>query len=343
LTGLLEEINTNIPNYKEIEDHKVAKETMKGYLENLMEEVENKVDTSAMPETEQVIEKAKEILSDQKFLEQKGVRSLVDEDARVGYKSKTDSFYGYKVEFAMLVEERLITSIEVHDGAYVDGTEFEKLYNETKACGIDIREGYGDKAYFRKPILDTLKIDKVEAIIPVSESAYKVDEDRFSYNKDSDQWMCKYGNSTIKKTTTKGAKRGEKLNYRFDKNVCKTCPEREECIGKKGASKKLEIGINAPEYYEHSQWAKTEEFKSKYKKRSGQEWKNGELKRFHGLDRARGYGLESMRTQAKLAAIAVNLKRIANLVSSWFKIIFLNLVRWDVFTDDVLKYLVILT
>lgn len=38
---------------------------------------------------------------------------------------------------------------------------------------------------------------------------------------------------------------------------------------------------------------------------------NGEMKRFHGLFRARGWGLRSILFQAKLTAIAVNLKRIA--------------------------------
>ena len=38
------------------------------------------------------------------------------------------------------------------------------------------------------------------------------------------------------------------------------------------------------------------------------------MKRFHGLVRARGYGLKSISFQAKLTAIAVNLKRIAALV-----------------------------
>ena len=35
------------------------------------------------------------------------------------------------------------------------------------------------------------------------------------------------------------------------------------------------------------------------------------MKRFHGLSRARGWGLRSILFQAKLTAIAVNLKRIA--------------------------------
>ena len=42
--------------------------------------------------------------------------------------------------------------------------------------------------------------------------------------------------------------------------------------------------------YEISQYQKTEEFREKYKKRASIEGKNAELKRFHGLSRARGYG-----------------------------------------------------
>ena len=41
---------------------------------------------------------------------------------------------------------------------------------------IEIKEAYGDKAYFRKSILDILKEDEVVAYIPVSEAVYRLDE-----------------------------------------------------------------------------------------------------------------------------------------------------------------------
>lgn len=147
-----------------------------------------------MEKTKAAIEKAEEILGEPQFMHQKSVRSLVDEDARVGYKSKTESFFGYKAEYAMIPEERIITAIDAHDGAYVDGNEYKELYNKTKECGLTIKEAYRDKAYFRKPILDLLEEDNVEAIIPVSESVYRLDESKYRYNKDSDQWFCNYGN-----------------------------------------------------------------------------------------------------------------------------------------------------
>jgi len=260
-----EQINQNIPNYKEIEDHKQAKETMKNYLKNLISEVKTDVDLSKLPETRQTLEKAEKILEDPKFIQQKGIRSLIDEDARVGYKSKADNFFGYKVEYAMVPEERIITAVKVHDGAYVDGTDYKELYTMTKECGINIKQAYGDKAYFRKSILDILVKDHVEAIIPVSETAYHLDESKYKYNKDSDQWFCEYGNYTVekKKKTRKNGR--QVLEYKFEKETCINCPKRSECTaGKK--EKKLVLGVNTPEFYEYSQRAKTPEFLEKYKK-----------------------------------------------------------------------------
>jgi transposase len=308
------EIDTNIPDYKKIADPKKAKQTMKDYLEGIIEKAAplGKEDTAA------AIEEAKEILSDERFILQKGLRSFVDKDARVGNKSKTSQFFGYKDEYLMTTDERIITAVEVHSGEYVDGKGFDALLERTKDAGITPTEVYGDKAYFRKDILDTIKENHAEAYIPVSASAYKVDEEMYSYNKDSDQWFCFMGNHTVKmerKTTKKRGEDYDYLCYTFDKNQCVGCPHRDRCFGKsKGKAKKLGVSLNAAEFYEISQRQKSAVFLEKYKKRAAHEWKNGEMKRFHGLARARGYGLVAVRRQAKLTAIAVNLKRIAAII-----------------------------
>lgn len=309
------ELIGEVPNYKLIEDHNEAKQIMKTYLETIISKAENHVDLSILPSSQKAVNEAKEVLQDPKFIAQKGIRSLVDKDARVGYKSQTDSFYGYKVEFAMIPEARIITAVTVDNGAYVDGSKFDELYQRSKACGLTIQEVYGDKAYFRKTILDTLQIDSVEAIIPVNPCVYKIDEGRFTYNKDSDQWFCEMGNNTYKKVYQKYKNRSNIYKYHFDKSQCIQCPKLLECAGKNVKKKVLGVGEHNAQYYEHSQMTKTTQFKLKYKKRASHEWKNGEMKRFHGLDRARGYGLKSMSMQAKLTALAVNLKRIAALLS----------------------------
>lgn len=311
------------PDYKEMENHNEAKAVMKDYLEKVIDIVE-KNNTSDAKKTDEIISQAKDILKDPKFMNQKGIRSLIDEDARVGRKSKTQDFYGYKTEFIMTTDERIITSVKTADGAYVDGSYTKEMILKTKESGIEIKEFYGDKAYFRKTVLDNIDELKAKAYIPVSASVYRIDESEFTYNKDSDEWQCSQGNITINKKHYKSKEKAgqrEGYHYYFDKNLCQMCPKLQECA-KNRARKILKVGLNTTKFYEISQYQKTDEFKEKYKKRASIEGKNAELKRFHGLYRARGYGLLSVSTQSKLAAIAVNIKRIAAIVSSFISGIF---------------------
>ena len=308
-------VDTNIPDVKDIKDHKEAKQILCEYLLKAIDQAE----AIGNEETMKAVEEAKEILSDEKFMLQKGVRSLVDKDARVGYKSKTDSFFGYKAEIMMTAEERIITAADAHSGEYTDGKDFDALLERTLKSGTLIDELYGDKAYFRKNILE--KIDEIgaESYIPVSASAYRIDEELFSYNKDNDQWFCFMGNKTIsKKLRNKKKSDGGTRNlylYEFDERQCKGCTRRQECMGsQKNKARALIVSTSTPYLYEHSKRQKEPEFIEKYAVRAGIEWKNGELKRFHGMGRAKGFGLASVRTQVKLTAIAVNLKRIGNIL-----------------------------
>ncbi len=307
----MEEEPHDIPNYKEIEDHKEAKQVMKQYLEEVIEEAGDKAPKS--------VAEAKAVLESDLFMEQKGIRSLADKDARVGNKSKDHQFFGYKAELAM-TNDGIITAASINPGNYVDGTDFEKLYSLTTEAGLQISEFYGDKAYFQKDILDVLKAKEIMPYVPVSASAYKINEELYSYTKDSDTWSCKMGNETERKRASKEVKRGKEFiryHYYFKREKCRNCPMREDCIGKaKTVGKVMHVGENASEYYEHNQWTKTDEFKEGYKKRAKIEPKNAELKRFHGLARARGYGLRSVSAQTKLTVIAVNLKRICKLISA---------------------------
>jgi hypothetical protein len=233
----------------------------------------------------------------------------------------------------MTSDERIITALKVGDGSYVDGTYTKELLDRTKEAGITLKEVYGDKAYFRKEILDTVKQLNAKAYIPVSQTVYRIDESEFSYNKDSDQWQCSQGNISVKKKyaqtyrknkTTKKKSIQKLYKYYFEINQCKACPKHDQCA-KTRARKILRIGLNTNEFYEISQYQKTKEFIEKYKKRASIEGKNAEIKRFHGLDKARGYGLVSVSIQSKLTAIAVNIKRISGIISSLFDIYILFL------------------
>jgi transposase len=310
------EIDTDIPDFNQIEDHKHAKEVMKQYLLQVIQQAE----PFAGEKTHAAIAEAEGILADEKFIIQKGLRSLVDKDARIGRKSKDKPFYGYKAEYTMLADDRLITAVTVQSGEKTDGNNFAELLERTLEAGIKPQQVYGDKAYFRPDILAQIEKINAEPIIPVSESAYQINEELFSYNKDSDQWFCCMGNHTVKKkhcTRKKDGKDYEYYRFTFDKKQCIDCSHRAECMGKaKGKARILIVSLNTHKLWEYSQKQKTEAFKEAYKKRASIEWKNAELKRFLGLARATGYGLKAVATQAKLTAIAANLKRIIALAGA---------------------------
>jgi len=59
------EINTEIPNYKEIEDHKEAKTVMKTYLETVIAKVQENPKLSALPQTKDSIAEAAKIINDE--------------------------------------------------------------------------------------------------------------------------------------------------------------------------------------------------------------------------------------------------------------------------------------
>ena len=61
--GVPDSIDTQIPEYKEIEDPQESKATMRAYLEGLMDQAE----AYAGDHTSAVLEECREILSDEKF------------------------------------------------------------------------------------------------------------------------------------------------------------------------------------------------------------------------------------------------------------------------------------
>ena len=65
--------------------------------------------------------------------------SIVDQDARVGHKSKTEHFLDIKQNNHNNRRSNHYSS-KVNNGAYVDGTNFEELMERTQRSGVTIKE-----------------------------------------------------------------------------------------------------------------------------------------------------------------------------------------------------------
>ncbi len=89
------------------------------------------------------------------------------------------------------------------------------------------------------------------------------------------------------------------------KNKCTKQEGRTITIGKHH-----ELIMDAKEYN------KTQDFKDDMRERAHIEPKHAEMKRFHGMARAKFWGLTKVNIQLILTGIAVNVKRFVNVIGS---------------------------
>lgn len=100
----------------------------------------------------------------------------------------------------------------------------------------------------------------------------------------------------------------------FDTEKCKTCPLRDGYFKAGAKSKTYSIRIVVEHYEEQIEFGNSHRFKERIRHRPIIEHKNGELKRYHGMTKAKYRGLFRMRIQAILTAFIVNAKRMVKLI-----------------------------
>jgi len=105
-----------------------------------------------------------------------------------------------------------------------------------------------------------------------------------------------------------------KRTFFFKDVVCKNCELKKRCT--KQDRRTIIIGKHYELIEEAKGYNKTKEYKNDMKGRAKIEPKQGEMKRFHGLTRAKFLGLPKLNIQAIITAITMNAKRFANVVGS---------------------------
>ena len=193
-----------------------------------------------------------------------------DPDARVGHKTLTSSFYGYKTHLAM-TEDRIITAATVTSGEAFDGTELPVLVQKSKDAGVPVDEVIADTAYSTLENLKDAETEKYGLISRLNPRIVKGtrSEDGFVFNKDAGTMQCPAGNLAVKQTKEKrkGTKKNARIKYLFDISKCKTCPHRNGCY-KEGAKSKTYCVTTKSDYHKSQEaFQKTEYFKERVKVR----------------------------------------------------------------------------
>lgn len=247
----------------------------------------------------------------------------LDKDARIGHKSPTHTFNGYKEHLGLDKDTRLVVAASVTSGEVADGPLLEGLIDQAEAAGVDVKAAMGDTAYSSETNINLCKekgIPLYSKLHPVISDGTRKDDKGFFFNKDSGLMVCPHGQQAIRKyeVTHIDKRRGKSytnrsLVFHFDVNKCKTCPLREGCYKEGAKSKTYSVAIEKDAHKEQRAFQKTDEFKNEYRNRYQIEAKNGELKNCYGFDKAESYGQQSMLLQTAMTLFVSNLRRILRL------------------------------
>jgi transposase len=283
------------------------------YSKELVKVIEEKPELTAIPAVSERMNILKEVIEDyredQTFSE--------DPDARKGYKSEDYSFHGYKTHIAMS-DERIITAAVITSGEKGDGHYLQELVTKSREAGMKVNAVIGDKAYSGTDNLhyakDNFKL--ISKLHPVITNGNRKEEDKFTFNKDADMFVCPAGHLAQKKRKVKRKDgRSDQIRYYFDVNICKTCPLRDGCYKEGAKTKSYSVTIKSTDHVEHEAYQNTDEFKELARNRYKIEAKNSELKNRHGYDQAKSSGLFGMELQGAATIFTVNMKRIIKLMN----------------------------
>ena len=282
------------------------------YTGKLVETVRSGIAARGSEKAKELLRKATELLKDEKVRE---LQSLADEEAKTGHKSADDRFFGYKNHIAM-TEERIITGINITDGAADDGKQLESLVRKSEANGITVEEIIGDAAYSHKRNLEFATENGIKLIAPLHptiSNEHEKERKGFTFNKDANTYSCPAGHLAMSCYKTNGKKEGNTvLTYNFSKVICKKCPLKNECkLSKKSGT--LSVTLAKDIHKKQLEFQNSDYYKQRYRQRYKIEAKNSEAKQCHGLAKADSKGKAAMSLQAYFTAFVLNAKRILKL------------------------------
>jgi hypothetical protein len=261
-------------------------------------------------ENEQVVVKvAKEVPSD-------SLQNPSDADATYdGHKGQ-----GYQVQIMETYSKKsdekeqkpkleLITYVDVEPAHCHDSGALVPALKQTRQRNMLPKELSTDTSYGSQDNMEKAKKQNVELVAPTPGRKPKKNLSDFEFDPNTHHIMqCpeKHKPETIKHNAK------DSMTAVWDKNVCEQCPGRESCAVKKG--KKGYLLNYTPKEVRGAlrrQYEQTEEFRQKYRYRSGIEATNSRYIHMTGARRLRYRGLSRVDYAARLKALGINLFRTA--------------------------------
>jgi transposase len=237
--------------------------------------------------------------------------STVDEDARHGAKSDKKKFIGYKTN-SMMSDDGFVTNITTSAGNGYDGDVLVPLVDEKTENSSKTVEIIGDTHYGSADNRYEMSTRGITIVAPFREDFNPTGlftQEKF--NIENDAVTCPAGCRTM---ISHYDEKSGSTTFFFKKEVCQDCSLKEQCT--KQDRRTITIGKHYELVKEAKEYNKTKEYNEDMKGRAKIEPKQAEMKRFHGLKRAKYWGLPKVNIQSIITGIVVNVKRFVNVLES---------------------------
>jgi hypothetical protein len=301
------------------------------YIDEKLEEYMSELDqndagevSSRVPDKEEIKKRVKELRrrreTYQKYqdeLKEKGINeiSTTDQDARLIAVNNNGVDVCYNVQTVVDSKHKLIVDCNVINNPTDHGRLGEMAGIAKKVFEVDSIKALADKGYYNT---DDLKSCEKEGIITyVAKQVFsnatgerEFYADKFEYNKEKNVYICPAGYelSCALKSITEKTKR---LNYKNNK-ACSECEFKDLCTKSKNGRV---IARTVDQDFLDTVDRRTSENKELYKTRQMiVEHPFGTIKRGWGLSYFLTKGLKSVKTEASLAFLAYNMKRVINIL-----------------------------
>ncbi|MCI0623855.1 MAG: IS1182 family transposase [Acidobacteria bacterium] len=236
--------------------------------------------------------------------------SPVDEDARYGMKSPTKRFVGYKTTVTETVTSRFITNVEPMRGNQRDGDTAVEAIVDQHALGLHPAKLVGDAAYADGAYRHALAQHGTQLVAPMrprnTRTRAVYPKSMFHYDPVAQTVTCPQGVIT---RVSYYDRRKESRVFHFPRTTCNRCPVQRHCTNATDGRRTIGIEPIHQDLLDAEAYNLTPAFKADMKLRPVIEGTHSEMKRYHGLRRARYRGLRKVALQCYLTAAVVNLKR----------------------------------
>jgi hypothetical protein len=250
------------------------------------------------------------VLRDPNEIASTSLQSPSDPDATYsGHKGK-----GYQVQIAETTHEdnpvEIITYVEVEGAHEDDHAALLPCIEQTQADGLGPEQVLADTNYNSGPNLVAAAEAGVEVLAPTPGTVDPDDLTLADFSMDLESGevtRCPEGHAPESQKLTRN---GKGMIVRFDRTTCAGCEFADSCPAGKAKGR-----LRFTDEQLMLAWSRareqTPEFKTRYKRRSGIESTNAELKTGHGMGKLWARGKQRVTFAVVMKVLAVNIKRFA--------------------------------